>query len=578
MTLEEFVVKIGFTTNPQGLNAIEKKVVGVAERSKSAFSGLMGMVGKLAAGYSVFQIGKYAVQSAAQLERLQAQFEVMLGSAGAASRMISDIQKLAAATPLESMGITESVKTLIQFGVAGDKAVDTVRMLGDVAGGDQNRLSSLALAFGQVVAAGRLTGQDMLQFVNTGFNPLKVMLENADKFGLKAGMTMSQLRDDMSKGKVSADMVARAFEIATSKGGMFYQNMTKQSKTLGGLWSTMVDNIQLTLVRAMQPVLPLLKQLIDWVGQIDWGPVERGIMMAVAAVKLFGRALVEFGILDALWIIGDAISTLFGAYSSPATWADAIRAAALVVSHAFWIIAGAITMVTDMIDTLMNHFWLAIPIITKLGSAWLLALGPMGLALAALGSIYFAYVRISEAARRATKEEEYHSAMVQQSAAASEHATLMQEKAKYAAFAKTGVWTGSPMDRPVSREAAAETARRLDPMVDIAKKKRDSANELLGEFSKEDTGANADKFTAEINKIIQGVAKQDFNAMAQQQLQNINNNQKKVTNNITNQITIPTTVNDKGETPLSIAAVRSVADTAIRSALNVRLLSVLEGV
>ena len=99
-------------------------------------SGLLALAGRLGAGYAAYSVGRFAVKSTADLERMTAQFEVMLGGADKAKAMVESIQKLAASTPLASMGITDSVKTLLQMGVAGDKVISTVRMLGDVAGGD----------------------------------------------------------------------------------------------------------------------------------------------------------------------------------------------------------------------------------------------------------------------------------------------------------------------------------------------------------------------------------------------------------------------------------------------------------
>jgi tape measure domain-containing protein len=286
ITVEEFVNKVGFSVDQGQLTRAQNQVNSAVISMGSGFSWILGKLAPLAAGYGIMQIGTYAVQSASQMERLTAQFGVMLQSATAGEKMVSDIQKLAASTPLTSMGVSESVKTLLAFGVAGKDAIETVRMLGDVAGGDQERLSRLALAYGQTMSAGKLMGQDLLQYINVGFNPLKVIGENLDKFGLKVGTTQSDLRDMMSKGQINASMVTQAFQMATSAGGMFYQNMEELSKTLGGLWSTMVDNVQLSLINALQPLIPMMKDMVNWAGSIDWTPMVNG-MQSIASVVMF---------------------------------------------------------------------------------------------------------------------------------------------------------------------------------------------------------------------------------------------------------------------------------------------------
>lgn len=59
-------------------------------------------------------------------------------------------------------------------------------------------------------------GQDFNQMVGQGFNPLQFRTE-------KTGKSMAQLKEEMSKGATSAEMVQQAFIDATSAGGKFYQ-------------------------------------------------------------------------------------------------------------------------------------------------------------------------------------------------------------------------------------------------------------------------------------------------------------------------------------------------------------------
>jgi tape measure domain-containing protein len=103
--------------------------------------------------------------------------------------------------------------------------------------GNKEKLSGLSLAFAQVQATGRLMGQDLLQMINQGFNPLQVISQ-------KTGKSMSVLKKEMEDGKISAEMVAGAFETATSQGGLFYQGMDRGAKTLNGTFSTLWDNIK----------------------------------------------------------------------------------------------------------------------------------------------------------------------------------------------------------------------------------------------------------------------------------------------------------------------------------------------
>ena len=72
--------------------------------------------------------------------------------------------------------------------------------------------------------------------INQGFNPL-------NEISKMTGKSVAQLKEEMSKGAISAEMVAAAFEHATSEGGQFYNAMEAQSKTFSGQLSTLKDNV-----------------------------------------------------------------------------------------------------------------------------------------------------------------------------------------------------------------------------------------------------------------------------------------------------------------------------------------------
>ena len=200
--------------------------------------------------------GGAMVKLAMDMENTLSVFETLLGSADKAQKMVADIQKLAAETPLETRGLTDNAKLLLNFGYSAEKIIPALRMLGDLAGGNKQRFDSLALAFAQVQASGKLMGQDLLQMVNAGFNPLKIISE-------QTGISMSRLKDRMSKGKISFEQVERAMMKATSAGGKFYGLMEKQSKTASGRLSTLIDNVELLGIKLGTKLLPHVSNIIE---------------------------------------------------------------------------------------------------------------------------------------------------------------------------------------------------------------------------------------------------------------------------------------------------------------------------
>lgn len=255
MVIEELFTRLGFQVDPKGI-----------DKAKSSLEGFKKWVGGLAIGAGLSYLAKTGLDAAMSMESLTAQFTVMTGSAERANAVISEIADFAAKTPFTKLGLADAGKTLMAFGIEGQKIVPTLRMLGDVAGADQNKLKSLALVFGQIQSTGKLMGQDLLQLINQGFNPLNVISE-------QTGISMSKLKDAMAQGAISADMVTAAFQAATSDGGLFFGNLEAQSQTLQGRLSTLQDNFQTALQNMAEAFLPLLKAGTDVLIAFDWTPI-----------------------------------------------------------------------------------------------------------------------------------------------------------------------------------------------------------------------------------------------------------------------------------------------------------------
>jgi len=197
----------------------------------------------MAGGIGLGLLVKETVQLGAELEQTTIAFEVMTGSAEKAKNLIDDINSFANVTPFKNKDLQQNAKLMMNYGIASEDVLKNLQMLGDVAGGNSQKMNSLTLAFSQIQATGRLMGQDLLQMVSAGFNPLQIISE-------KTGESMGYLKDQMSKGAISSKMVTDAFKVATSEGGRFFGMMEKQSTTLNGLWSTLVGKIQ-TMVAEM---------------------------------------------------------------------------------------------------------------------------------------------------------------------------------------------------------------------------------------------------------------------------------------------------------------------------------------
>ena len=106
---------------------------------------------------------KTFVDEAAKLEQIETRFQVLTGSADEARKVIKDLTEFTAKTPFRLEGVADSAAQLLSFGFQTEEIVDRLQVLGDIAAGSGSALQEIALIFGQVSAAGKLTGERLLQ-------------------------------------------------------------------------------------------------------------------------------------------------------------------------------------------------------------------------------------------------------------------------------------------------------------------------------------------------------------------------------------------------------------------------------
>ena len=265
---------------------------------------LVGGVNKVAKGLAATAVAVggavlgTGVAFNSQIEQYQAGFKTMLGSAEKADETLGKLREFASVTPFELTDLANASTTLLAFGEDVNNLMPDLKMLGDISLGNKEKFNSLALVFGQVQSQGRLMGQDLLQMINSGFNPLKVISE-------QTGESMTSLKDKMAKGQISFEMVAEAMKIATSEGGQFFNAMDEQSKTLKGQFSTLTDNVKDFAGSVSEDlsghltnkVLPALIDKVETLHEMwEDGSLEKWLGGAAAAATTFGVAVAGMNI------------------------------------------------------------------------------------------------------------------------------------------------------------------------------------------------------------------------------------------------------------------------------------------
>jgi tape measure domain-containing protein len=300
----------------------------------------MGALG-LTVGLSSVALGiKKVVGEASKVEDATVSFRTLLGSADEATKLVQKLYKMGAQTPFEFADLQKAANMMLGFGAATkDNVLPLLNMLGDASQGNAQKLDGITLAFSQISAQGKAHMQDMYQIVNAGVPIFKLL-------AAQMHTTVAKVQDDVSAGKITADLVTKALQAATSKGGMYYKGMESASQTFSGKLSTLKDNVNQSFAAIGSAVLPVAKEIIDKLSEV----AARVQAWAGAHKELIGQKVKQWvqGIGKAVvWVVEhfDKIVTLTRLYIETLV---ALRIAAIGIA--------AVTLATQ----LLNGGWIAL--------------------------------------------------------------------------------------------------------------------------------------------------------------------------------------------------------------------------
>ena len=283
-----------------------------------------------------------SIRKGMEADLQQANITTLLrGDVEKAKALYAQLSDYGVKTPYDKAGLIEAQKTMMSFGLSSEFAFGKLKNIGDIAMGDAQKMKSLSLAFAQATSAGKLQGQDLMQMINAGFNPLQVISE-------RTGESMAQLKERMSKGGISAQELAQAFEWATDKQGLFYQGAEKAGQTLSGKFNKMMDSITELALKVYEAISPILGPLVDLMavvfssigGGIGW--LIQKFQEANPVVLLVAGAI---GIYATAMILHNTYTAIATAWQNRLTWAVIKTNLAFLANPITWIIAGIIALI-----------------------------------------------------------------------------------------------------------------------------------------------------------------------------------------------------------------------------------------
>lgn len=269
----------------RGLDGNEKSLISLKNVAKVAGTYIAGSLFKDAL--------TQGVEFNAQIEQYTTSFEVMTGSAEKATEIVERLKKIGSETPFELPQLAEVTQLLMNYGFTADEAIDRMNMLGDISQGNTDKMNRIAMAYGQMSSAGKVSLEDIKQMIEAGFNPLQEISQTT-------GESMESLYDRISKGTISVDEITASMQRSTSEGGKYFQSMEKQSQTLNGQLSTLGDNVKTKLGEAFSSVNDLLKN--------DLVPTLNNFLSGEIDFSTFVNQMVGIGA-DIITSLGNSIAS-----------------------------------------------------------------------------------------------------------------------------------------------------------------------------------------------------------------------------------------------------------------------------
>ncbi len=279
-TIGELFVKLNANTSnfDRGMDQAKGKA--------SGFGSVLGSISKQVASFMVYDVGKKLVTGFvdatkagidynATLETSRIKWETLLGTQEKANKMLKDIEKFAATTPFEKMGVDTMATYLHNADIEGQALFNQLTKFGDMAGAfgiQADSLQEMVRQYSQAKQAGVAYTEDLNILQERGIPIYKALAKELN-------INTADVKKWASDGKISADIYQAALDSLAKgcEGGM-----SKMSESFTGVKSTIMDTISQITGILSKPIFDKLKdgavQVRDALDKIVNSLSENGLM------------------------------------------------------------------------------------------------------------------------------------------------------------------------------------------------------------------------------------------------------------------------------------------------------------
>lgn len=215
---------------------IEKNGLGIEDM----FNKMTKAAAAFGAGFTAKELIQNIIQVRGEFQQLEVAFTTMLGSSEKANVLMAQLTETAAKTPFDLQGVANGARQLLAYGTSAEDVNETLIRLGNIAAGLSQPLGDLVYLYGTTMTQGRLYTQDLNQFTGRGIPMIK---ELAKEFGVAE----SEIRGMVEAGMIGFPEVQKVIQNLTNEGGVFFNLMQEQSKTITGQISNIGDSFSMML-------------------------------------------------------------------------------------------------------------------------------------------------------------------------------------------------------------------------------------------------------------------------------------------------------------------------------------------
>lgn len=297
-------------------DGIKASMQGISSEGMS-LSNVLGNVAKAAASIGVAFTAQSLIQQIVKVrgefQQLEVAFRTMLGSEEKATELMAQLLDTAAKTPFDLQSISNGARQLLAYGENVNNVNDDLIRLGNIAAGLSQPLNDLVYLYGTTMTQGRLYTADLNQFTGRG---IPMIRELANVFGVAE----SKVRELVEEGKVGFPEVQKVIQNLTNEGGMFYNLMEEQSKTITGQISNIGDAISSMFNDIGQQSEGIINDALDVVSSLiaNYEQVGRILLGLVATYGVYRTACMAVAAAHALQAAG--IGTLTAAEAIHYGW------------------------------------------------------------------------------------------------------------------------------------------------------------------------------------------------------------------------------------------------------------------